>query len=258
MKLATWNINSIRARQERLLAWLDQHQPDVVCLQETKVIDDGFPLDGLAERGYSVAVHGQRTYNGVAILARQPLSHVTRGFDDGEPDHDARLIAASHGDVRVISVYVPNGKGVGTDKYAYKLDWMRRLRAYLDRHHRPDQPVVLCGDFNVAPDDRDVFDPVRLGGHHLMCTPAERQALERLVAWGFTDALRLHHDQPGLFSWWDYRQLAFPKNQGVRIDMIYLSAPLVSRCATAMIDRQARKGKAASDHAPVIAELADC
>jgi exodeoxyribonuclease-3 len=256
MKLATWNINSIRARQERLLAWLDQHQPDVVCLQETKVIDDGFPMAALVERGYSVAAHGQRTYNGVAILGREPLRDITRGFGDGEPDDAARLIAASYRDLRVISVYVPNGAGVSTDKYEYKLRWMQRLRAYLDRNCRPDQPVVLSGDFNVAPDDRDVYDPVRLAGH-LMCTQAERQALERLVAWGFTDALRLHHDEPGLFSWWDYRQLAFPRNRGARIDMIYLSAPVAGRCTAASIDRQARKGKAASDHAPVVVELAD-
>jgi exodeoxyribonuclease III len=256
MKLATWNINSIRARQERLCAWLAQHQPDVLCLQETKVIDDGFPVAALQECGYSVAVHGQRTYNGVAILSREPLRDIARGFGDGEPDDDARLIAASHGDLRVISVYVPNGAGVGTDKYYYKLRWLERLRAYLDRNHRPDQPVVLSGDFNVAPDDRDVYDPVGFTGQ-LMCTNAERKALEQLVAWGFTDAVRLHHDEPGLFSWWDYRQLAFPRNRGVRIDMIYLSAPVVPRCTAASIDRQARKGKAASDHAPVMVELAD-
>jgi exodeoxyribonuclease-3 len=255
MKVATWNINSIRARRDRLLGWLDEHKPDVLCLQETKVTDELFPMEDLREHGYHAVFHGQKTYNGVAILSREPGGDAHRGFGDGQPDDEARLIAATCGGVRVISVYVPNGKDVGTDKYRYKLDWMKRLRAYLDEHARPDQPLVLAGDFNVAPDDRDVYDPSRFQGH-LLCSDAERAALSRIVDWGLTDSFRLHHEDPGLYSWWDYRQLAFPKNRGLRIDMLYISAPLTERCTAAMIDRQARKGKGPSDHAPVIMELA--
>lgn len=254
MKLATWNVNSIRARQERLLAWLDEHKPDLVCLQETKVTDDLFPHDALREHGYHAAIHGQKTYNGVAILSREPLTDIQCGFDDGEPEPEARLIAASRGDKRIISVYVPNGKAVGTDKYQYKLGWMKRLRAYLDRCYRPDQAVALCGDFNVAPEDRDIYDPALWTGG-ILCSQPERDALQQMVDWGFVDAFRHHHGESGLYTWWDYRQLAFPRNRGLRIDMIYLSRPMLESCTAATVDRQARKGKQPSDHAPVIVEI---
>lgn len=261
MKLATWNVNSIRARKERLLGWLDQHAPDILCLQETKVTDEVFCedpvlLQELRARGYEAAHHGQKTYNGVAILARQPLLDVTRGMGDGEPDEQARLIAATCAGIRVISAYIPNGKAVGSDKFAYKLGWLKRLRAYLDRHGAPDLPVALCGDFNVAPEDRDVYDPAALAGQ-LLCSDDERDALRHITDWGLVDAFRLHHQEAGLYSWWDYRQLAFPKKRGLRIDMIYLSTSLAGRCIGAMIDREARKGKGPSDHAPVVVELAD-
>ena len=260
MKLATWNVNSIRARQERVLAWLGEHEPDVLCMQETKAtdalfLDEPFVTHELRARGYEAVHHGQKTYNGVAILARQPLGEVARGLDDGVADEQARLIAATCAGVRVISVYVPNGKAVGSDKYAYKLAWMKRLRAYLDRHCSPEQPVVLCGDFNVAPEARDVYDPEALAGD-ILCSDAERDALQHIVDWGLVDAFRLHHEEPGLYSWWDYRQLAFPKKRGLRIDMVYLSKPLAERCTGAAIDREARKGKGPSDHAPVVVELA--
>lgn len=261
MKLATWNVNSIRARKERVLDWLDSHAPDVLCMQETKTTDelffeDGFLVEALRTRGYHAVHHGQKTYNGVAILAREPLTDVSRGFGDGELDEQARLIAATCAGIRVISAYIPNGKAVDSDKYTYKLAWMSRLRRYLDRDCALDSPVVLCGDFNVAPEDRDVYDPAALAGQ-LLCTEAERDALQHVVGWGLADAFRLHHQEAGLYSWWDYRQLAFPKKRGLRIDMIYLSQPLVSRCVGAMIDREARKGKGPSDHAPVLIELAD-
>lgn len=256
MKVATWNVNSIRARKERLLAWLDEHKPDALCLQETKITDDAFPADEIREHGYHAIFHGQKTYNGVAILTREPVDNTTCGFGDGDPEDQARIIAGTYRGIRIVSVYVPNGKAVGTDKYHYKLEWMKRFRAYMDRCHDPNQPVIMCGDFNVAPEDRDVYNPKAWAGH-VLCSDAERAALAHLVAWGFTDAFRLHHQEPGLYSWWDYRQLAFPKNLGLRIDMIYLSKPLVSRCTSAMIDRQARKGRTPSDHAPVIIELAE-
>jgi exodeoxyribonuclease-3 len=256
MKLATWNVNSVRARKERVWAWLDAHAPDVLCLQETKVVDDAFPLDELGERGYDAAVHGQKTYNGVAILSRLPLADIARGFDDGEPDEQARLVAATVGGIRVISAYVPNGKEVGHEKYQYKLAWMERLHAFLARTCDPDQPVFLCGDFNVAPEDRDIWDPALWEGK-ILCSDAERAALQKIVDWGFVDAFRLHHEEGGLYSWWDYRQLAFPKGRGLRIDFAFITRPLADRCSDAVIDRDARKGKQPSDHAPVVVTLSD-
>jgi exodeoxyribonuclease III len=254
MKIATWNVNSIRARRERVLGWLDAQRPEVLCMQETKVVDDDFPVAELRERGYHCALHGQKTYNGVAIAALEPLADVRRGFGDGGDDDQSRLIAASVGGVRVLSAYVPNGQSVGSDKYLYKLEWMARLRAHLERTYDPAAPLALVGDFNVAPEDRDVYDPVLWEGR-VLCSDAERRALAAVVDWGLSDAIRLHHDEPGLYTWWDYRQLAFPKKRGLRIDHIYLTAPLAARCTDAFVDREARKGKLPSDHAPVLAVL---
>jgi len=256
MKIATWNVNSIRARQERVFAWLDEHAPEVLCLQETKVVDEAFPFAELEEHGYRAVAHGQKTYNGVAILSRLPVADEARGMGDEVPDDQARLVAATVAGVRVISAYVPNGKEVGHDKYVYKLAWLERLISYLDRTCAPSSPVVLCGDFNVAPDDRDVWDPAAWEGQ-ILCSDAERSALQKVVDWGFTDAFRLHHEERGLYSWWDYRQLAFPKGRGMRIDFAFITKPLVERCTDAVIDREARKGKQPSDHAPVVITLTD-
>ena len=253
MKLVTWNVNSIRAREARALAWIDSHEPDVLCLQETKVLDDQFPSAALAERGYRIALRGQKSYNGVAILSRRPLEDVRIGFADGGDDSESRVISALIDGVRVICVYVPNGQSVDSDKYVYKLDWLARLRRHLDGYD-PAQPLALCGDFNIAPDDRDCYDPVGWAGK-IHCSEPERRALGHILDWGLTDAFRLHHEEGGLYSWWDYRMLAFPKGRGLRIDMIYVSAPLVARCTSAAIDRQERKGKLPSDHAPVVIEL---
>jgi len=255
MKIATWNVNSIRARKERAWAWLDQHSPEVVCLQETKVVDDAFPLEELREHGYEAVIHGQKTYNGVAILSRLPLADEAKGFGDDVADEQARLIAATVAGIRVISAYVPNGKEVGHEKYEYKLAWLERLHSYLERNCDPSQPVVLCGDFNVAPDDRDVWDPALWAGG-ILCSDAERAALQKIVDWGLTDAFRQHHQEGGLYSWWDYRQLGFPKGRGLRIDFAFISQPLIDRCTEAVIDREARKGKQPSDHAPVVITLA--
>ncbi len=252
--IASWNINSIRARQERLLAWLDAHKPDALCLQETKVTDDIFPHEALAEVGYQAVVHGQKTYNGVALLSREPATEVVRGFGDGLDDSQARFIGGTVAGVRVYSAYIPNGSSVGSDKYQYKLEWLARLRAFLDRQETPSTPVALCGDWNVAPEDRDVHDP-KLWEGELLCTEAERKALQRIVDWGFADTFRLHCQDEGKFSWWDYRMLGFPKNRGLRIDHIYASGPLRERCTEALIHRDERKGKGASDHAPVSASF---
>ncbi len=251
MQIATWNVNSIRARKERVSAWLVEHAPEVLCVQETKVVDADFPLAELTELGYHAEIHGQKTYNGVAILARQPLADPVRGFADGEPEEDARLIAATVAGVRVVSVYVPNGKEIGHPKYEYKLAWLARLRRYLERHCDPAAPLVLCGDFNVAPSDLDVWDPA-LWRDRLLVSDAEREGFAALVDWGLTDLYRHHHpDDPG-FSWWDYRQLAFPKKHGLRIDFLLATAPLLARSTEIVVDREARKGKQPSDHAPVV------
>jgi exodeoxyribonuclease-3 len=254
MKLATWNVNSIRAREARLLRWLESAHPDVVCLQELKVTKEKFPFDVLKDAGYFAAVHGQKTYNGVAILSRLEPEDVDPGFGDGGDDSQARLVVARVGGIHVASAYVPNGAAVGTEKWAYKLEWMRRLRGWLDRRFAKTDAVALCGDFNVAPEARDVCDPAAWEGS-VLTHPDVRRALEEVRAWGLADAFRLHHDEPGFYSWWDYRMLAFPRNQGLRIDHIDLSEPLVGRCTEAAIERNERKGKQPSDHVPVVVEL---
>ncbi len=256
MKLATWNINSIRARNDRLLAWLDREHPDVLCLQETKVEDAAFPFEVLRKAGYEVATFGQRSYNGVAIASTRPLADVTRAFGDGADDDDARCIAASTHGVRVVCVYVVNGQELTSERYPYKLAWLRRLRAYLESTATPETPLVVCGDMNVAPDDRDVWSPAKWKDQ-IHCSTPEREALAEVVGFGLTDLFRLHQGDTKLYSWWDYRGVAFFKDQGLRIDHIFATKPLADRCTACTIDRTARKGQDASDHAPVIATFAD-
>ena len=252
MKIATWNVNSIRARHDRVLRWLERHQPDVLCLQELKVREADFPRLTIEAAGYKAAVLGQKTYNGVAILARQPLEDVRLGL--GEDDPQARLVSARVGGVRVLSAYFPNGRTVGSESYSYKLEWMSRLRSELDTSYDPDEPLALCGDFNVAPAPRDVHDPAAWEASVLF-HPTVREALESIRSWGFVDSYRQHHADEGLFSWWDYRMLGFPKNRGLRIDHIFVTRSLAERCRDASIDREERKGKQPSDHAPVIASF---
>jgi exodeoxyribonuclease-3 len=250
MLLVTWNVNSIRARIDRVTAWLAAKQPDVVCMQELKVEEKDFPRDAFAALGYEAQVACQKTYNGVAILSKRPLSELHSGLGDDDPQQ--RLIAATLDGVRLICAYMPNGQSVGSEKWAYKLEWLARMRRFLDENHDPAQPLVLCGDFNVAPESRDVHDPAEWESSTLF-HPDARAALERIRAWGFVDAFRLHHQEPGIYSWWDYRMLGFPKNRGLRIDHVFVTAPLASRCTDVWIDREARKGKQPSDHAPVLA-----
>jgi exodeoxyribonuclease III len=254
MRIATWNVNSIRARSARLSAWLDRDRPDVVCLQETKVEDAGFPRELFAERGYHVAFHGQKSYNGVAIAARTPLSAVTTGFGDRALDEQARLIAATVDGVRVVSLYVPNGGDLESDKYPYKLAWLAGLRRWLDRHDRAT-PLVLGGDWNIAPGDRDVHDPERWRGQ-VLCSDRERDALQLIADWGVTDVYRSLYPDGGGFSWWDYRGIAFFKDQGLRIDHFFADLAVVGRATACEIQRDERKGKDASDHAPVVMTLA--
>ena len=252
MLIASWNVNSIRSRLDRVVAWLESTRPDVLCLQETKVVDEQFPREPFAALGYEAAVHGQKSYNGVAILAREPIEAPARGFDDGEDESGARLLAATVRGVRIHTVYVPNGQVVGSEVYETKLRWLARLRALLQSHHRPEDRVVVCGDFNVAPEARDVHDPA-FWRTQVLFHPTSRAALADLCEFGLLDTFRLHHEEGGLYSWWDYRQLAFPKNLGLRIDLILASRGLAAHCTAASIDRQARKGQGASDHTPVLA-----
>ncbi len=254
MRIATWNVNSIRAREERLMRWLEAHQPDILCLQELKVADEAFPLIALRAEGYHAGVHGQKTYNGVAILSRAEPAELERGF--GDEDEQARLVSARIGRIRVLSLYAPNGGEVGSEKWLYKIEWLRRLRAHLDRRFQANDELVLCGDFNVAPEPRDVADP-RAWEASVLFHPQARAALQQVCGFGLVDTFRLHHAEGGLYSWWDYRMLAFPKNQGLRIDHIFATEPLARRCTGASIDRNERKGKQPSDHAPVIAEFTD-
>jgi exodeoxyribonuclease-3 len=253
MRIVSWNINSLRRRQERFLAWLASTKPDIVCLQETKCTDDQFPVLDLKAAGYHSAFHGQKSYNGVAILSKEEPAEVRSSLCDEEDDPQARVIAATIGGVRVYSVYAPNGQAVGSPAYDYKLKWYGRLRNCLQREAR-NQPLVVCGDFNVAPKDEDVYDPDLWRGA-IMCSDGERHAFEELCAIGLADTLRLHHAEPGLFSWWDYRMLAFPKNRGIRIDAILASESFAAQCTAGGIEREMRKGKEPSDHAPVWAEF---
>jgi len=254
MKIATWNVNSIRVRLPRLIPWLRRTEPDVVCLQETKVIDEDFPAAELEELGYKCLTYGQRTYNGVAILSRLEMSEPVRNLPDDSPDAERRLLATTIGGIRIIDVYAPNGGFVGSDRYAYKIEWFRRLRSHLDSTFSPDLPLLVCGDFNVAPEDRDVWDPSKWRDKILFSEP-EKSALQHLRAWGLDDALRLRHSEGGLFTWWDYRAGAFHRGWGLRIDHILISKPLIERCSAVEIDRDERKGTKPSDHAPVVMRL---
>jgi len=256
VKVASWNLNSIRARLERLLAWLAAQQPDVVCLQELKVADDEFPTEAVEAAGYHAVAHGQRTYNGVAILSRLPMSDIEVGLRDGVEDPQARLISARVAGIRIYSAYFPNGGEVGSEKFAYKLAWMERLRAHLEKHASAAELLLLCGDMNVAPDDRDVARPAEWNDT-VLCHPDARAALRRFYDQGLVDTFRLHHQEGGFYSWWDYRLLGFPKNNGLRIDHILATEALSKRCTEASIDREARKGKQPSDHAPVVATFSD-
>ncbi|HEY7256987.1 MAG TPA: exodeoxyribonuclease III [Solirubrobacterales bacterium] len=258
MRIATWNVNSVQQRLPRLLPWLDERNPDVVCLQETKLADDAFVellRDELADRGYGVAVHGEATWNGVAILSRVGLEDVVPGLEGapGFPDPEARAISATCDGIRVLSVYVPNGREPGSEHYEYKLAWLGALREAVAAG--PDATAV-CGDMNIAPTDEDVFDPEAYAGHTHV-TPPERAALAELGALGLRDLVRDRWPGERVFTYWDYRAGMFHRDLGMRIDLILAGAPVADRVRAAWVDRKARKGKGPSDHAPVIVDLDD-
>jgi exodeoxyribonuclease III len=254
MIIATWNVNSILARLPNVTRWLEQNKPDVLCMQETKCTDDKFPSEDFEKLGYQCLLFGQQSYNGVAILSRGACELSQRGYPEGEELLQSRLLATTINGIRIVNVYVPNGQMVGSEKYAFKLVWMRRLRSFFDTHYDPKTPVLLCGDFNVAPEERDVHD-VRLWQGRILFSDAERAALQHVKEWGFTDAFRMHNDAAGQYSWWDYRAGAFRRNLGLRIDHIWVSEPLVALNRKTLIDTEPRKWERPSDHAPVVAEF---
>ena len=255
MKIATWNVNSLAVRLPQLLDWLALHQPDALCLQETKLSDDKFPHAAISAAGYQVQWFGQKTYNGVALISKLPATEIVRNIP-GHDDPQARVIAGTVGGVRIVGVYIPNGQSVESEKFPYKLAWLGALRDWIAQEQAVHPRLALLGDYNIAPEDRDVHDPVAWAGQ-VLCTPEERAHFKGLIALGLHDAFRLFEQPPKQYSWWDYRMLAFRKNQGLRIDHILVSEALRPRVTSCLIDKLTRKNERPSDHAPVIVELAD-
>ncbi|HEX8786354.1 MAG TPA: exodeoxyribonuclease III [Telluria sp.] len=253
MKLATWNVNSLKVRLPHLLQWLESNPVDVLCIQETKLTDDKFPVAEIEAAGYQVVFSGQKTYNGVAILSKHPIADVVRN-NPHYPDEQQRLLAATIEGIRIICAYVPNGQAVGSDKYAYKMAWLEALHAWVREEMALHPQFAILGDYNIAPEDRDVHDPLEWAGQ-IHCSDGEREALRGLCGLGLTDAFRLFEQPDKQYSWWDYRQLAFRRNRGLRIDHILLSPALAQRCQSCAIDREPRKWEQPSDHTPVVATL---
>ncbi len=252
MKIVTWNVNSVRARLPRVLAWLEDKQPDLVCLQETKCIDAHFPREPIEELGYQIATFGQKTYNGVALLSNGPLEDVWRGFQGDASDEEARVIAAQVEDFLVLNLYVVNGQEVGKPKYTYKLEWLERVAQLIEARFDRAEKVVVTGDFNITFDDRDVYDP-GAWRDKILCSAPEREALARLTNLGLHDALRHFHEEGELYTWWDFRTRGFSRNRGLRIDHFLVSKPALEVCTGVEIDTEERGGEKPSDHAPVIA-----
>ena len=253
MKIATWNVNSLSVRLPQALAWLQAQQPDVMVLQETKLTDDRFPHDALREAGWHAQCFGQRTYNGVALLSREQPMDVVRNIPDLRDDQ-ARVIAGTVGGLRVVGAYFPNGQEPGSEKFAYKMAWLEALESWLRSELASHPQLVLLGDFNVAPEDRDVYDPDAWRGK-IHCTTEERAHFQALLGLGLVDAFRMFEQAPKSWTWWDYRNLAFRRNQGLRIDHILVSSPLKERVRACTIDKAMRKNERPSDHAPVVVDL---
>jgi exodeoxyribonuclease III len=254
MKIATWNVNSIAIRLPQVLAWLEKHKPGALCLQETKCVDEKFPAQEFLAAGYNSAFLGQKSYNGVAILSPYEFKDVQFNFPDDDADAPKRLIAATVNGIRIVNTYIPNGTELWTDKFTFKLDWLQRLRKFFDATCDVNSHVLLCGDFNIAPDERDVWN-VGFWEGKLHFTKTERAALDYVKKWGFVDVFRQMNGDEKLFSWWNYREGAFFKNHGLRIDHIWTSPPLAEKCTAAWIDRKPRGAERPSDHAPVVAEF---
>lgn len=253
MKLATWNVNSLKVRLPQVLDWLEKNQPDVLCLQETKLQDEKFPVAEIVDSGYQSIYAGQKTYNGVALLGRE-IGDDSVFAIPGLEDHQKRVLAATYKGIRVICIYVPNGESVGSEKYQYKLNWLIALNEWLQSELRKFPRLVLLGDFNIAPDERDVYDPTLWEGKILFSYP-ERKAFRELLKLGLSDSFRLFEQPDKSYTWWDYRMLAFRRNMGMRIDHILVSNALASTCTACIIDKKPRKNERPSDHCPIIIEL---
>lgn len=256
MKLSTWNVNGIRARLTHVIDFLRDHQPDVLCLQETKVVDENFPREPLEDEGYNIECFGQKSYNGMAILSRSPMDDVVRGLPDDPPDAERRVLGCIVGDVMVLDLYVPNGQQVGSERYRFKLDWFRRLRAFLDAKYSVVEKVALVGDFNVALDDRDVHDPAAWH-EQILCSTPERAAMRNAMAFGLDDLLRTKHPDGGIYTWWQYMAGSAFKDEGLRIDYVLTTPPLTQRCTEIVVHKEVRTRKSPSDHVPVTAVFAD-
>ncbi len=255
IRVVTWNVNSVRARLPRLLPWLEEHRPEVCCLQETKCVDEVFPREPFEDLGYQIAAHGQKTYNGVAILSRVGMEDVVRGLPGEDGDADRRVLRATVGDLMIVNLYVVNGKEVGDPKYDYKLRWLEQVRCMLAEDLPMNEKVVVCGDFNVTFDDRDIYDPERWRGK-ILCSDAERESLNSLLELGLHDAFRYFTEEGEHYTWWDFRTRGFERgNRGLRIDHFLVSAPALEVCTGVEIDTLARGGAKPSDHAPVIASF---
>ncbi len=255
MKIASWNVNSLRVRLPHVLDWLAEHQPDILGLQETKTIDENFPVDDIEAAGYHVTFAGQKTYNGVAVISKQPAADIVTdlpGLEDPQRRVLGCTIPSEKGDVRFLNLYVPNGSEVGSEKYEYKLSWLDALTRHIKTQLAAHNNFVVVGDFNIAPDDRDVHDPEAWHGK-ILCSAPERDALQQLTDLGLTDTFRLFEQDENLFSWWDYRAAGFRRNRGMRIDLVLASPDMTKRCTASHIDKEPRKLERPSDHAPVVA-----
>lgn len=254
MIVASWNVNSIGVRLPHVIDWLKATRVDVLCLQETKTIDEKFPFDQFQSIGYHVTCFGQKTYNGVAIVSKFPITAVQNNFPGIPKPEQARFVKVEIETVTILNSYIPNGSEPGSEKFAYKLEWLSKLKEYLHTNFSSQGKVLLCGDFNIAPDDKDVYDPEKTRGQ-ILVSDEERAALNRLKDWGFVDAFRMHVEDPGHYTWWDYRQMAFRRKLGYRIDHVWISEGLKENCKRAWIDVEPRKKERPSDHTPVLVEL---
>ena len=253
LKVASWNVNSLNVRLPHVLAWCDVARPDILALQETKLTDDRFPVDELLEAGYHSVFSGQKTYNGVAILSREPATDIVTDID-GLDDPQRRILGATIGDLRIIDLYVVNGSEVGSEKYAYKLHWLEQVYRWLSDEMQRFDKVIVMGDFNIAPEDRDVHDPESWHGK-ILCSTAERAALQKIMELGLSDTFRQFEQEEKIWSWWDYRMAAFRRNMGLRIDLVLASQALAETCSAAYIDKEPRRQERPSDHAPAVAEF---
>ncbi len=253
LKVASWNVNSLNVRLPHVLAWCDTARPDILALQETKLTDDRFPVDELMKAGYHSVCSGQKTYNGVAILSREPATDIVTDVD-GLDDPQRRILGATIGGVRIINLYVVNGSEVGSQKYTYKLHWLEQVNRWVADEMQKHDKLIVLGDFNIAPEDRDVHDP-EAWKDKILCSKPERKALQTMLDFGLTDTFRLFEQEEKTWSWWDYRMAAFRRNMGLRIDLVLASKALADNCKAAYIDKEPRRQERPSDHAPVVAEF---